>query len=206
MLSSVCLCVISAMLPDVAVSAASVRTSYRLRFQLPFSGWNEVVRSNATPTSTRTPTRETWEAPMLGLALAADLAQRWTVELGTGIVLTSGGFRGQIVALRFGRRPEGGGSLLQLAGLATVAYRGQAYNINSEGGQRTLSIGAAAALEFTYFTSRTFGWSVRARPSFSYALWQLGDSVWTGDDEGVLLWADGCLMQVGIGIDLGMTF
>jgi len=207
------LCLVATALPEIATGNAQPRVDYRLRFQLPFLGWSEVVRGNATSTPTRTPVRETYEVSIVGLSLAADLERRWTVELGTGVVVTSGGLRGMIAArggplftLVDHRRQEGGGSLLQLAGLASVTYRGHAYHIIAEGGQRTVSIGAAAALEYTYFTSRTFGWSARARPGFSYAVWQSGESVWTDTNEGAELWADGYLMQVGIAIDLGMVF
>jgi hypothetical protein len=212
-LASALLCLVAAALPETASAGAQAQASYRLRFQLPFLGWSTVVRNNATPTPTQTPVRETYEVPIVGLSLADDLGRRWTVELGTGVVFTSGGLRGMVTA-RGGplftivdhRRGEGRGSLLQLAGLVTSTYRGHAYHIIAEGGQRTISIGAAAAFEYTYFTSRTFGWSARARPGFSYAIWQSGESVWADHHDGVLLWADGYLMQVGMAVDLGMVF
>lgn len=182
----------------------------KLWLQFPATGLAAVVRSDPPPMTGVT--RETSEITILGVSFAVDLAARWTFELGAAIVDTAGGLRAQ-AALRSGplftlldrRRPDGVGPLLQLAPLASIAYRSEAASIGAGGGQTSVSVGAAAGLEYTHFKSRTRGWTIRARPTFSYAVHREGNSLWS-DHEDKFWWSDGYLMQVGINFDVGMVF
>ena len=183
---------------------------WRLRLELPWSGVT-YVRRGPRPTSPANLTADSQETALLGLSLSYRWRHQWEVEGGAWI---GGGIRPQ-AALRAGRaftlidrrNLDGVGSVLGAEALAGLAYRGRIYDwvhTSAFQGQSALSLSAQVALEYTYFTSPSWGWNARARSGASYALLRRGPATWT-DGEGPTQLED-VRSSVDLGIDLGIAF
>lgn len=88
-----------------------------------------------------------------------------------------------------------------------IAYRGQMYEwLHSSGwcGQRSLALTVTPALEATYYSSPSLGWTLRFKPEFSYVFDQIGSPVWIESEEGYT-W-DGYRWGLTGGMDVGVVF
>ncbi|HEY5958699.1 MAG TPA: hypothetical protein VIV60_19195, partial [Polyangiaceae bacterium] len=99
------------------------------------------------------------------------------------------------------------GTALRFVPMGGIAYRGQMFewrHASDWRGQRSLALTATPALEATYYSSPSLGWTMRFKPEFSYVVDQLGSSVWIESESGAH-W-DGYRFGLTGGLELGVVF
>jgi len=70
-------------------------------------------------------------------------------------------------------------------------------------GQRSLALTITPALEATYYSSPSLGWTIRFKPELSYVVDQIGPAIWNESETGAH-W-DGYRWGLTGGIDLGVV-
>jgi hypothetical protein len=149
----------------------------------------------------------------LGIGYGRELLPDLRGEAYGAFIMGSNGPRG-LLGVRLGpqfavldrRGEDQKGMLLRFVGLGGLAYRSKLYAWVHESeflGQESLALTAMPALEGSYFSSPTFGWTLRAKTEVSYVVVQMGAGIW--DDSGVDIW-DAYRWGLTAGLDLGATF
>jgi hypothetical protein len=187
---------------------------WKIRLDVPvLSGFNRLFR-DAPPASDSVVLNRSIEFRLIGVSVGRQWRGRWMAEAHAGYVLDEPLIR-EVVGLRGGRyftladgRDTGGrGGVAILAPLGGVSYRGQGYNWlhgPEDNGQFSIALTSVLALDYTYFTSRRWGWTARARADGALVVHQAGPPIWW-DPEGPTF-ADGYRGHLGLGLDLGVAF
>ncbi|MGC4070594.1 MAG: hypothetical protein QM784_39180 [Polyangiaceae bacterium] len=156
---------------------------------------------------------DSFQAMGLGIGYGRELLPYLRGEAYGAVIMGAKGPRG-LLGMRLGpqlavldtRGEDQKGMLLRFVGLGGLAYRSKLYAWVHESdflGQESLALTAMPALEGTYFSSPTFGWTLRAKTEVSYVVAQMGSGIW--DDSGVHIW-DAYRWGLTAGLDLGVTF
>jgi hypothetical protein len=187
---------------------------WKVRLEVPgLSGFNRLFRDDPPPfpAADRIPGAD-WK--LIGISLAGQWQGRWTAEAHAGYILEQPLYRevlglrgGRYVTLRDRRGAGGRGGVTILAPLGGVAYRGRGNNWvhgPADNGQFSIALTSALALDYTFFMSRRWGWTFRARIDGALVVHQAGPPIWR-DPEGPV-YRDGYRGHLGLGLDLGVAF
>lgn len=209
------LSVLSAVISGAAESRAA-RSMWKIHLELPVvSGFNRVFRDEPQPWA-RAERSPSLQLSLIGLCVGRHWVRGWAGEGCARVVIPDlGGLETRNeLGVRGGRpwtvgdrRTESGvGWVALLLPLGGVAYRGRG-NDHVQGphqaGQFSFAVTATLALDWTYFTSARFGWTLRARADGALVFHQAGPPIWESDEQTI---ADGYRGRVGGGLDLGVTF
>jgi hypothetical protein len=171
------------------------------------------VRTYPSRTSTPDPGART-QYGLLGLSLGHDWVRVVRTEMYAALIVMEAprprglfGLRaGPILRLLDRSSTKATSAALRFVPMGGIAYRGQMYewlHASDWRGQRSLALTFTPALEATYYSSRSLGWTIRLKPEFSYVVDQIGSSVWI--PESGAQW-DGYRWGLTGGIDLGVVF
>jgi hypothetical protein len=203
-------------LAATAVAQAAPKT--HLQLMLPFISGSGYQGNDAVPSDLRAAgvnddsAIDHRQLGLLGLSLGRDYAEHLRAEI-YGSVLFAGGLRG-LVGVRGGPQwsllaPTSTTSKnvdLRFLGLVGISYRGQRYNIQPGfEGQRAIALTLVPAMEYTYFSSPSLGWSIGLKTELSYVIDQMGSPFCPDVDEGDGTW-DGYRWGLTGGLDLGLVF
>ena len=181
-------------------------------------GYTEVApdgRVRTHPSWTSTPySGDRTQYGLLGLSLGHDWMRTVRTELYAALIVMDDPRPRGLLGVRAGpvwrlldRGASATGAALRLVPLGGIAYRGQMYewiHASDWRGQRSLAVTVTPALEATYYSSRSLGWTIRLKPEFSYVIHQIGSPVWIESESGAH-W-DGYRWGLTGGIDLGVVF
>lgn len=152
---------------------------------------------------------------LLGLSIGHDWMHTMRTEVYAALVSMDDLRPRGLIGLRIGPvlrlldrgRANATGAAARFVPMGGVAYRGQMYewvHASDWRGQRSLSVTVTPALEATYYSSTSLGWTVRLKPEFSYVFDQVGSPAWD-DVESGSNW-DAYRWGLTGGIDLGVVF
>lgn len=196
--------------------AATEPAVWKIRLALPVvSGFNRLFRDEPPSSAEVQPFEvDTFEANLIGLSVARQWHDRWTAEVHASFVVEGLLIRevlglrgGHHFSLRDGRNDLGRGGVLLLTPLVGVAYRTRGNDVWHDApdrGQSSIALTSTIGLDYTYFSSTRWGWTVRIRMDGALVVRQAGPSVWRNADGPTF--ADGYRGHVGVGIDAGVAF
>jgi hypothetical protein len=199
-----------------AGEAPSEGAVWKVHLELPvMSGFNHVFR-DPLPAWAPADRSSAVQISLIGLCLGRQWVRGWTIEgCARIVILDLGGLelRNEL-GLRAGRgwtlaehrTDSGPGWIALLLPMGGLAYRGRGDDFVQgphEAGQFSFAVTGTLALDYTYFTSARFGWTVRARAEGAYVFHQAGPPIWESDEE---THADGYRGRVGGGFDVGVAF
>jgi hypothetical protein len=204
----------SLILAVAQTAAAAPETNTHLLLMLPeLTGLGWVGRDASGSKSLRND--EQTQYTLAGISIGYDFAAWLRTELYAAIVTmdaprprgTIGLRAGPIVPLLRRERDARSGVALEFVTMVGLAYRGQMYewlHADDWRGQRSVALTATPAFEATYYSSPTFGWTVRLKAEASYVIDQIGPPTWQ-DEEGGPQW-DGYRSGFTGGLDVGVAF